>query len=262
MGGTTSLGDFLIPVDRLKEEFSKQLSSGRSITLRNFLNVLFRFVNSDEAWDRINTATQIRPQIGVSYETLQTKSGATLTMMVLDRSAIRDNVAKLKNIPLDRQTYENIMAALAASDVPVLEFTRAGSLIIDASFEMQPTPLFQSILIETAESGRKDRVEQSKMPDVESRKGYAMPHDIVPISILEGDITMHGNFVISVFDRIWVEFFGSSSISGIFEVHGRIDRIEPGAFVTQFHLISTGLDPLNTRFRFTPEEQKKRTRPT
>lgn len=259
MGGVTSIADFLIPADRLVEEFSKHIASGRAMTLRNFLNVLFHFINSDEAWERVS-GEQLRPMIGVSYETIKTEYGFSLNMMVLDRNAVADNVRKLKKLPLDRQSKTEVHRALANSDVPVLEFARAGSVILDASFEMQPTPLLQAIQIETAELGRKSRVERSKMPDVESRKGYAMPHDIVPISILEGDVTMYGNFVLNVFDRIWVEFFGSSSISGIFNVLSRNDKIEPGVFTTTFHLMSEGIDPLNTRFRFTPEEDAERQR--
>ena len=251
---SSSIADFLVPLDRLIETMSKHLASGRAMLLRNFLNYVLKFVNSDEAWAQVH-ADQLRPLIGVSYETVKTRDGMTLSMMVLDRNAVGDNVKRLSRLPLDRQTRDGIMNALNDANVPVLEFTRAGSLIFDASFEMQPEPLLQSIQVETAESGRKDRVQKTAMPDVESRRGQALPHDIIPISILEGDVTMNGNFVINPFDRIWVEFFGSSSISGIFNVLSKNDHVEPGKFTTQVHLISEGIDPLNTRFRFTPEER-------
>lgn len=254
MGGSTSIADFLVPVDRMVEEFSKHLSSGRAMLLRNFLNILLKFVNADEAWARI-IGQQLRPLIGVSYETVRTRDGMTLVMMVLDRNAVGDNVKRLSRLPLERQTRADIMKALSDSNVPVLEFTRAGSLILDASFEMQPEPLLQSIQVETAEAGRKDRVQKTKMPDVESRKGQALPHDIIPISIMEGNVTMNGNFVINPFDRIWVEFFGSSAISGIFNVIEKNDHVESGKFTSTIHLISEGIDPLNTRFRFTPQER-------
>ncbi len=255
MGGSTSISDFLVPLDRLVEEFSKHLASGRAMLLRNFINILLKFVNSDEAWSR-TVGSELRPLIGVSYQTIRGRdSGMTLSMMVLDRNAVGDNVKRLARLPLDRQTHAEIMNALNDANVPVLEFTRAGSLILDASFDMQPEPLLQSIQVETAEAGRKDRQQKTRMPDVESRRGQALPHDIIPISILEGDVTMNGNFVINPFDRIWVEFFGSSAISGIFNVIDKTDRIEPGKFTTQIHLISEGIDPLNTRFRFTPAER-------
>lgn len=254
MGGSTSIADFLVPLDRIVENFSKHLASGRAMLLRNFLNILLKFVNADEAWSRV-IGNELRPLIGVSYQTIKTRDGMTLVMMVLDRNAVGDNVKQLSKLPLDRQTRAEVMKSLDDANVPVLEFTRAGSLITDANFEMQPEPLLQSIQVETAEAGRKDRLQKTKMPDVESRKGQALPHDIIPISILEGDVTMNGNFVINPFDRIWVEFFGSSAISGIFNVIGKTDHIEPGKFTTQIHLISEGIDPLNTRFRFTPEER-------
>ncbi len=255
MGGSTSIADFLVPLDRMVEEFSKHLASGRAMLLRNFLNILVRFVNSDEAWSR-GVAGQLRPLIGISYQTVRTRDGVTLVMMILDRNAVGDNIKRLSRLPLDRQTRAEVMKALADANVPVLEFSRAGSLIVDASFSMQPEPLLQSIQVETAEAGRKDRVQRTRMPDVESRKGQALPHDIIPFSILEGDVTMQGNFVINPFDRIWVEFFGSSSISGIFNVIEKTDQLEAGKFTSQVHLISEGIDPLNTRFRFTPEERQ------
>lgn len=257
MSGGASIGNFLIPKMRLMDEISGHLSRGRAVLLRNFLNMLFGIVNSDEAWAR-SEGEITRPHVGVSYDTTVSNEGLTLNMMILDRNAVSDPVRRLGRLPLENQTRENIMAALEDAGVPVLEFSRAGNLVVDAGFEMQPNSLLQSIQVETAEGIRKSRVETSAMPDSESRKGYAFPHDIIPISILEGDITMQGNFVLAPYDRLWVEFFGASSISGIFNVIGKEDKIEPGKFTSTFHLISEGIDPLNTRFRFTPEELASR----
>ncbi|HEU5118653.1 MAG TPA: hypothetical protein VFT74_18795 [Isosphaeraceae bacterium] len=257
MGGVTSIADFLIPADRLMEEFSKHLASGRAMLLRNFLNYLFKFVNSDEAWARVR-GDELRPNIGVGYDTFQTREGLTLNMIVLDRNAVSDNVKKLSRLPLDRQTKADVLQALDDADVPVLEFGRAGSMILEATFQMQPDQLFHAIQVETAEHGRKDRVQKTKMPDVESRAGQARPKDIIPISSLQGDVTMLGNFVFGPFDRVWVEFFGSSQISGIFNILEKTDRIEAGRFTSTFHLISESMDPLNTRNRFDELELKNR----
>ena len=253
MGRGTSIAQFLVPADRLIEECSKHLASGRGMLLRNFMNILFEFMNSNEAWGALGSDS-LRPQISVAYETLKTESGVGLVVTVLDRIAVSDGVKRLKNLPLGQQTLDAIRRACSSADVPMLEFSRAGTMIIEASFELQPDPLLQSIQLETAERGRKDKVETSNTPDLESRGGMALPHDIIPISILEGDMTMIGNFVIKPFDRIWVEFFGASSISGIFNIISQSDRVESGKFTSQFHLISEGIDPLNTRFRFTDAE--------
>jgi hypothetical protein len=252
-----SIGEFLVPVDRLVDEMSRHLSSGRAMLLRNFLNYLFGFMNSDEAWARVS-GNVLRPLIGVSYVTTESTEGLTLNMMILDRNAVSDNVKGLTRLPLDRQTRSEVMRSLDTAGVPVIELGRAGSMVLDASFEMQPTPLLQSIQVETAEYLRKDRVERTHMPDVESRKGQAFPHDIVPVSILEGSVVLVGNFIFGPFDRLWFEFFGSSSISGIFNVISKEDTIEPGKFTSTLQLISEGIDPLNTRFRFTPEELASR----
>lgn len=253
MGGSTSIADFLLPMDRMVEELSRHLSSGRAMLLRNFLNIVLKFVNSDEAWSR-TTGQSLRPLIGIGYQTVRTRDGMTLVMMVLDRNAVGDNVKRLSRLPLDRQTRADVMKALADCNVPVLEFRRAGTLILDARFSMQPEPLLQSIQVETAEAGRKDRVQRTRMPDVESRRGQAMPNDIIPISVLQGNVVLQGNFVLNPFDRLWIEFFGSSAISGIFNVIDKTDHIESGKFTTSLSLISEGIDPLNTRFRFTDGE--------
>jgi len=126
--------------------------------------------------------------------------------------------------------------------------------VFDASFEMQPDPLLQSIQVENAYKDRKDRETQAQKPDVESRTGQARPHEIVPASILQGSVTMAGNFVFETFGWLWVEFFRSTSISGIFHVLEKTDTIESGRFTSQFKLISEGSDPLNTRRRRTDAE--------
>lgn len=254
MGGVTSIGDFLVPADRLLEEFSKHLASGSAMLLRSFISHIIKFINSDEAWARV-VGEQLRPNIGIKYNTIvRTNGGYGLVVTILDRNAIGDNVKKLKALPLNKQSKAEVMQVLDDSDVPVLEFSRAGSVLLDASFEIQTDPLLQSIQIETAEAGRKDRVQKNKMPDVDSRKGQSRPKDIVSVSVLEGEITMFGNFVLGPFDRLWVEFFGSSQISGIFNILEKNDHLEQGKFTSTFKLISESIDPLNTRKRFSEQE--------
>jgi hypothetical protein len=254
-----SIADFMIPVNRLTEEFSTHLSKGRALTLRNFINIVLGFVNTNEAWDRVLEGQQ-RPLVAILYDTVRTEKGLLLSVTVFDRAAVGDNEKKLRQLPLERQTKEEVLRTLSDAGVPVVEFSRANSVYTDVNFTMQPEPLLQSIQVEQANDIRKSRVQKTAMPDVESRKGMASPQDIVPISILEGEITMYGNFVLGIFDRVWVEFFGSSAISGIFNVISRVDTLEPGMFKTQLKLISEGSDPLNTRFRFTDAELSKRTR--
>jgi hypothetical protein len=248
MGGVTSLADFLVPVSALKDLMTAHLASGRAMLLREFFNMVITTMNRPEAWAPSNTA--LRPHIGARWETTQDVSGAsTLSCVIFDRNSIDDAVKRLTALPTEQQSKDAVMQKLRDANVPVIEFGRAGSMVLDAGFEMQPHPLIQSIQIETAERSRKDRVQTAAMPDVESRKGQAAPHDIVPASILEGDVTLVGNFVFDAFRRLWIEFYGSSSISGIFNVMTKTDRLEAGVFTSAFHLVSDGADPLGTRQR-------------
>lgn len=252
----SSIGEFILPYEQLIEALTKHLAIGKSMLLRNFLNIIFKLVNSDEAWNYIR-GNQIRPNIGVLYNTIKSKNGGiTLVVTILDRNAIGDNVKKLSILSLEKQTRNDVFKALNDADVPIIEFKRGGSVIIDANFEAQPDPLLQSIQMETAESIRKDKVQKNKIPDVDSRVGQARPRDIVPISSLSGDIVMLGNFVIGPFDRVWVDFYGSSQISGIFNVLEKTDTLEVGKFISSFRVISESIDPLNTRKKFDDLELK------
>lgn len=255
MGGVTSIAEFLIPIAKLSELLSGHIASGRAMLLRNFMSIVVNMINDPYAWARPAPGQNVRiPNIAAKWETFRNKNGLTLSCVLFDRNAIKDHEDRLQPLAAGNQSRARIMQTLRAADVPVIEFGRAGTMIQDASFQVQPHSMIQSIQLETAEKGRKDRVETTAMPDVESRKGMAYPHDIIPASILEGEITMIGNFVLDTFRRVWVEFFGSKSISGLFSIISKSDTIEPGKFTSKFHLMSEGSDPLNTRKQLTAEE--------
>ncbi len=249
LGGLTSIAEFLIPANKLRDDLSGHFAKGRSMLLKNFIDIIINAMNSAEAWSPF-TLSQAKPQLMMKTDTVKNSDGSLkLVLTIYDRKTVTDVFKDSEHLPLDQQSRDKVMKALSDRDVPVLEFARAGSLIIDASFEMQPDPLLQNIQINTAYRDRKDRVEQTQMPDSESRRGQSGPRDIVPISILQGSVTMHGNFVLDSFALLWVEFFSSSAISGVFHVLEKTDTIEPGTFTSTFNLISEGIDPLNTRRR-------------
>jgi hypothetical protein len=247
-----SIGDFLVPLPKLREELSRDFASGRSMTLQNFIRIIIGFINSDEGWSRDVGPT--RPIVALKLSTVTTAEGVKLVFALFDRRSAADTMAGLQRIPVQQQTKERIRSALVEADVPTIEFGRADSVILDASFEMQPNPLLQSIQVEEANFTRKDRVQATQMPDVESRRGQSVPREIVPVSILEGDITFQGNFIFDPPSVVWVDFFGSRAISGIFNILEQTDSFEPGKFTTTLHLISEGRDPLNTRGRLTDQE--------
>lgn len=255
MGGITSIYDFLIPKSVLNDKVAPHFAHGRPLTLRNFIGIIIGIINDDSAWGPPPPdGDRKRARIVMKSDTLQTSVGLKLVITIFDRVGITDVFRKSDRLALEQQTRENIMATLESSNVPVLEFARASSVIQGASFQIQPKPLFHAILVEQAQDARKDRVQTATMPDVDSRKGQSLPKEIIPASIVEGDVTFVGNFVFETFGLLWIDFFGARSISGLFDTLEKTDTLEPGKFTTRVKFQSTGQDPLNTRFRKTPEE--------
>lgn len=250
-----SLADFLLPASRIREVLSNHFAAGRSMFLHNFISIIIGMVNAAEAWGSDQIDGRAKPEVMMKADTVRNQDGSIqLVLSIYDRKVITDVFTDSDRLPLDQQTRDNVMRVLRDKDVPVLEFATATSLVLDANFEMQPDALLQAIQVDTAYRDRKDRVQTTAMPDVESRRGQAGAKEIVPVSILEGEVTMHGNFVMESFALIWVEFFRSSSISGIFHVLEKTDTIEPGRFTSKFKVISEGIDPLNTRRRLSDQE--------
>jgi len=250
-----SIGDMLVPAARLREVLSAHFAAGRSMLLHNFISILLGMANAAEAWGPDQVEGRAKPEVLMKADTVRDRGGSvSLVLSIYDRKLITDVFTDSDRLPLDQQTRDNVMRVLRSKDVPVLEFASAGSLVLDASFEMQPDALLQAIQVDSAYRDRKDRVQTTATPDVESRRGQAGAREIVPASILEGEVTMYGNFALESFALIWVEFFRSPSVSGVFHVLEKTDSVEPGRFTSKFKLISEGIDPLNTRRRLTDQE--------
>lgn len=251
------IGEFQVPYDRLKDEIGDYFATGRVFYLYDFIVMLVNMVNSSEGWGQPGPGEDVlKPELVLKSDTLPNGDGTSrLVMVIYDRMTVTHAAERISRIPLEKQTRENIMRKLSDANIPVVEFGRAGTLITEASFQIQPDTLLQSYQIDEAYAAQKDRVQQNQMPDVESRKGMSRDGDlVVPVSILQGNVTMLGNFANDVFTLVWIEFFGASEISGFFHINGKTDMIEPGRFTSEFKFISEGIDPLNTRNRFTDDE--------
>ena len=251
----TGIENFKVPVGVLMDELSRHYSKGRALLLQNFVTSIVNIINADTAWaaQPIGVSYQ-KPQVLLKSDTVQTGNGTRLVIIVHDITVGTHPFGlfdKGQNwLPLENQSKEEVFRKLGSLGVPILEFARAGTLITDANFNLQPDALLQSIQVDSAYSDRKDRVQQAKLPDVESRKGQSRNGELrIPVSILEGEIQMHGNFAMDVFGQIWVDFFGARDISGVFSIRGKTDTLEPGTFRSSFKVISEGSDPLNTRRR-------------
>lgn len=252
--------EFRVPAEVVMELLSGHFAKGRALYLQNFVSMMISMMNQEGAWAQppIGKSYQ-KPHVLLKSDTIQTKSGLRLILVIHDVTVGSHPFGIIdegKNrIALDKQSKEETFGKLRSLGVPILEFARAGTLITDATFQLQPDPGLQAIQIDSAYRDRKDRVQQTGMPDVESRKGQArMGELMIPISILEGEIQMHGNFALEVFGRIWIEFYGSSEISGVYSVRGKTDSLEAGTFKSTFKIISEGIDPLNTRRQKSDQE--------
>lgn len=253
------IGDYQVPFDVLKDKIGNFFALGRQFYIYDLINTVVDCVNSVDGWAQPEANEDVlKPELILKSDTLPNGDGSSrLVMVVYDRMTITHAAERLQRIPLDKQTRANVMQRLADGNIPVIEFARAGSLITSARFTVQPDTLLQSNQIDTAYAAQKDRVQQTQMPDTESRKGMARDGDlVVPVSILEGTVGMQGNFANDVFTLVWIEFYGASEISGFFHINGKTDTIEPGKFESEFKFISEGIDPLNTRQRLTDGEIK------
>lgn len=251
---------FAVPANVLKDVLQGHFSKGRPLYLQNFISMLITIMNKENAWagQPVGKSYQ-KPHVLMKSDTVKTANGLRLVLIVHDITVGSHPFGILDSgqnrLPLDGQSTQAVRQKLSSLGVPVLEFARAGSLVTDATFNLQPDPGLQAIQVDSAYRDRKNRVQQSKMPDVESRKGQARNGELmIPVSILEGEIQMHGNFALEVFGLFWIEFFGSREISGVYHVRGKTDFLEAGTFRSTFKVISEGIDPLNTRRRRTPDE--------
>ena len=245
--------NFRVPLYILMDRLQKQVASGRSLLLYNFVSDVVQFMNGEGMWEGGKNEYE-QPNIVMKSETVKTENGIRLIFIIHDIKVGSHPFGKFETgknrIALDKQSKETIFNKLRDLGVPILEYARAGTLITDSSFTLQPDTRLQTIQVDETHKGRKSRVQAAKMPDTESRKGQSRSGQlIIPISILEGTISMHGNFALEVFGRIWIDFYGSKEISGCFSVMGKTDTIEPGTFKSTFKVMSEGIDPLNSRYQ-------------
>jgi hypothetical protein len=255
--------DFKVPVDVINELLQGHFAKGRPLYLQNFISMVVQIMNKEGVWAGPPQGKFYqKPHVMMKSDTVQTEHGMRLVLIIHDVCVgshpfgIRDDGRN--HLDLDKQSRDEVRKKLRSLGVPILEFAKAGTLITDANFQIQPDSLLQAIQVDAAYRDRKDRVQNAKKPDVESRKGQARNGELmIPVSILEGEIQMHGNFAMEVFGQIWIDFFGSKEISGVYNIRGKTDTLEAGSFRSSFKVISEGIDPMNTRRRRTEEELKK-----
>ncbi len=254
-GGVHSITEFLVPVKHAKEQLALHITKGMSLRLHDTISIIVNMINEIEAWAVGDPQIDGKPVIALQSRTIQQDEKITLVMTILDRKLNSHRLKGLEEISLEKQSKQLVFDRLVAANIPIVELGRANSLILDASLEVQPDPLFQAVLIDRSYGARKARDELTGMPDAETRTGTSRPHEVIPISILRGNLTMHGNFIFETYGTIWLEYFNSSVISGIYNILERVDELGPGKFTTDVTIMSEGVDPFNTRRRLTDAEK-------
>lgn len=248
--------DFRVPKDVILKGVVNYFKKGIQLFLSSFISQLIQVMNGVPPWAKAPGKEQ--PNVLMKSDTVRTSQGLTLILIIHDiknGSHPFGMVEGQNRIALEKQSKQTQFQKLRDLGVPILEFAKAGSLITDSSFNVILDQMQRSIFAESAYKEQKDRVQISTTPDTQSRKGAARNGElIIPVSILEGDIQMYGNFALEVFGRIWIDYFGAKEISGVYSVRGKTDTIEAGSFKSTFKVISEGIDPLNTRRRLTDEE--------
>lgn len=252
-----SIGDFPVPMTLVRETLGQLYVLGKTLRLENVVAHLLEMTRGPRAWDGERAVAGRRdiPNVMSVTRNVVVDGQTTFVMAVVDAYDGADPFDGTENVlSLSQQSKENIFRRLRSMSVPVVEIGRATSYVRSFRFNIQPEGLMRSIFAENQLQDRKKRVSVVELPDPEGRRGRAKPEQIVPLSVLEGELELLGNFVFDVFSTVWVEFYGAYAVSGVYHVRGRKDTIAPGSFTTSVQLISEGVDPLNTRRRLTDAE--------
>ena len=259
-GGETmserSIADFQVSAKDFRSFLAQQLATGQLITLSNFIATVIGSINADESWAPATTVDRRKPHVVLRGREVELPDGRRrYVVQLFDRLQLDDAFLSLERIPPERQTREEVFRRLDDAGVPIVELGRAYSYILGARFQLQPDAALQTVQFENANRARKDRVQLAHQPDTVTRRGQGLQHsEIVPLSILQGELQMVGNFVFENLGPVWMEYFGASPISGKYVVLRKTDEIGPGSFRTSVEVIGDGIDPLNTRKRLTDAE--------
>lgn len=257
-----SVADFQVPAKDFRGALAQQLATGQLITLSNFIATVVNSINGEDAWAPAATTDRRKPHVVLRGREVELPDGRRrYVVQLFDRLQLDDAFLSLERIPPERQTREEVFRKLDDAGVPIVELGRAHSYILGAQFQLQPDAALQTIQFENANRARKDRVQLAHQPDTVTRRGQGLQHsEIVPLSILEGELQLIGNFVYENLGPVWVEYFGASPISGKYIVKRKTDEVGPGSFRTSVEIMGDGIDPLNTRKRLTEAEfsQQKR----
>jgi hypothetical protein len=251
-----SIGDFPVPVDALRQVFSGLAVRNKIMRVESLVEAILNMTRGPTRWKAgsrvpsVASMSQEFPQLDgrvVYFYAVGDVMDGSDVLDGFDPQVSDSDEGSLVSVP----TKAEIFSRLEQRGVPVIELDRIQSLVKTFSFNINPEPPQRSIYAERGLQTRKDAVAVVEQPDPRALAGRSNSAQVVPLGVLQGSVTMVGNFVFGMFGYAWVEFYGAYPISGVYNVRERVDRIEAGNFTTTVGLISTGLDPFNTRRRLT-----------
>lgn len=250
-----SIAEFLVPVKQLKNELGNKYRTGKTVTFFNFISFVVNMMNGNPWRTPSPDKLRVPPVVNIKTFTQTERDGKlSFNMVILDQHEGSHPFDRQDVLALSDQSREKVLQRVRDKYVPIVQYGHAFSFIKDSTFNVIIDELMRSIFIERTFEERKARVERVSKPDPDGRKGQSKPEEFVPLSTIEGEIEMLGNFVFENFATIWIDFFGIGQMSGTFNVRNRRDSLAPGIFTTTISVISDGADPLNTRKRLSDAE--------
>jgi hypothetical protein len=250
-----NIGDFCMPVKEAEKILTDMLAAGKQLTLYNFMFPLMNVLNSPETWDRTKAAKDSSGAQNNTLPRLAVRSviaGKNVTFYVYDQEreftkfSPSDHPTRYELLggPPTRQRVKEVCRQRS---VPYISFLRGNSYIQDSSFSVVLDEKMKAIMIEDYMDRTRSQVVDAQ---IKTKLNTGIdPRQLLYSSSITGKISMLGNFAFDIASLVWLDF-GIVRWDGPFVVREIEDIIEPGSFLTQILLYSTGDDPLGTQGRF------------
>lgn len=258
---STPISDFTFPLDDIIAIFRRLTKAGAMLTVYNFLEPFMRLFADPKIWDRSkdkkdkkNQPISSIPEIIARTVTTRNKNGKIeVYFYIFDAKTEFTKFVEAddKKLPDETVTRTQIKKVVNDAGIPFVSLVRANSYIEASQFDTIQDDLMAAIYINRyfGDKGT-NRAQKVGNPTVASKQGKAPPAQQIFSPIIQGSISMLGNFVLDTFGVIWLDF-GVSRWDGPFQLDGREDVIESGKFITTLRVHSCATDPLGTKSRKT-----------
>lgn len=249
------ISDFTFPLDDVEKVFRNLMHRGTRLTVYNFMEPFLRLFSRTEVWDRKgekNSTNRTVPQIICRSISRRNKSGKIeVYYYIFDVNAEFTKFTKddAKKLPRDNVSRNDIKKVVNDKGIPFISLVRANSYIQDADFESIQDEQMSSIFVRRYFGDKSvNRQEKVTSPDLLGKEDRAPAAQQIFSPVINGSITMLGNFVLDNFGLVWLDF-GVSLWDGPFTVFDKEDVIVRGVFTTTMKVFSNATDPLGTKSR-------------